>query len=269
MLLTRVWELLVGSLLSFWQINKSFEGKGGKIAQTLAFAGLVLILYGVFKFDKQTPFPSLFALIPVLGAALVIGFAREHCITGKILASKPLVAIGLISYSAYLWHQPLYAFARIKLLEKPSLLFMLSLAMVSLLLAFVSWRYVEAPFRTNSHTRKTIYSGAFVGMITCFLIGAVLHAGLGFESRFSLPKTLMQSMARVPAHCFDKLQAHNAKNWLCTIGQAEEQSKTFLVLGDSHMYAMLPGIEAWAKKLGLLVPMLVTLGAPLYWQSML
>ena len=75
--------------------------------------GLFLIFFSILVYNSHTPFPGLYALIPIIGTLLIICFANQNTITGKFLGSKALVSIGLISYSAYLWHQPLLAFARL------------------------------------------------------------------------------------------------------------------------------------------------------------
>lgn len=102
---TRAWELLAGSLIALWQL------RGGPRAQdrseTGAALGLAMILYGIFMFDEHTPFPSLWALLPVGGTALVLLFAAKDTLAARLLSLRVMVGIGLISYSAYLIHQPL------------------------------------------------------------------------------------------------------------------------------------------------------------------
>ncbi len=106
---TRAWELFAGSICAFLQF-----GKSQKTSNILSALGLTLIVFAIFFYDEFTPFPSLYALAPVGGTALIILFGTSGTWVARLLSTKPFVGIGLISYSAYLWHQPLFAFARIR-----------------------------------------------------------------------------------------------------------------------------------------------------------
>ena len=107
----RGWELLIGAMVAFDEFKSQSWGKKEKFGSFGALIGLALIAIPMFLFTDKTPFPGVNALLPTAGAALVIYFATQKNLAGRILGSKPLVGIGLISYSAYLWHQPLFAFA--------------------------------------------------------------------------------------------------------------------------------------------------------------
>src|SRR5690242_12063105 len=98
-------------------------------------------------FNGDMNFPGLPAVVPVCGAVLIILFCAPGTLAYSLLASRVPVAIGLISYSAYLWHQPLFALARIHSIETPSMALMLGLAALSLVLAWLTWTYVEQPVR--------------------------------------------------------------------------------------------------------------------------
>ncbi len=120
---TRGWELLIGAFIAFYlsQANRKVFGKG--LSEFGACLGLTLIFYAIFTFSKRTPFPGFYALIPTLGTTLVLLFATERTAAGKFLGNKVFVGIGLVSYSAYLWHQPLFAFARHNCFRNPTLFF--------------------------------------------------------------------------------------------------------------------------------------------------
>ena len=109
---TRVWELFAGSIAAFI-IHK----RGVQNNNVLSAFGLGAIIFSIFFYDKSTPFPSIYTLVPVIGVVLLILFADNKTYAAKLLSTKVFVGIGLISYSAYLWHQPLFAFARIRFLD--------------------------------------------------------------------------------------------------------------------------------------------------------
>ncbi len=107
--------------------------------------GLYLIAYSILFFDAKTPHPSFYTLLPIVGVALIIGFASKDELVGKVLGSKPLVLVGLVSYSAYLWHFPLFAFSRRE--ENPSNYDIVELNFLTFILATISYHFIERPFR--------------------------------------------------------------------------------------------------------------------------
>ena len=139
--LSRAWELFIGSLAAF-----IVQKKGVQKNNLLAAFGLAAILFSIFVYDETVPFPSLYTLVPVLGTALLVLYADKTTFVAKFLSTKVLVSVGLISYSAYLWHQPLFAFAKIRFHQTSDMTLMV-LSIMSILLAYFSWRYVETPFR--------------------------------------------------------------------------------------------------------------------------
>jgi hypothetical protein len=171
---TRAWELMAGALCALALDRRAPPGN-----DALAGLGLALILGAVMLFDRTTPFPSLWALAPVGGTALIVLFARPGGRVAQVLAWRPMVAVGLVSYSAYLWHQPLFAFARTALPGSPPAWLMLTLAAAALGLAALSWRFVEQPFRSP----RRIFVGA---QLPAALVPAmVLLAGIGVHGHLS------------------------------------------------------------------------------------
>src|SRR5690606_32434587 len=111
-------------------------------------------------FDSATPFPGWRALVPSIGTAVILAFLRPEGVLGRLLSLRAMVGIGLISYSAYLWHQPVFAYAHIAGL-RPGLMGAFSLVLTSLALAVLSWRYVERPFRNPAFlTRRGVFGWA-------------------------------------------------------------------------------------------------------------
>ncbi|MGB0960215.1 MAG: acyltransferase family protein [Halocynthiibacter sp.] len=166
---TRAWELFTGSICAFILQNREVKPHNG-----LSLLGIAAIVFAIFAYDESTPFPSLYTLVPIIGVVLVILFAGNGTITAKALSTKPCVGIGLISYSAYLWHQPIFAFTRLhqKSIDLP-LLQVSFLILLSFGLAYLSWRYIEKPFRNPRFlTRSFILS---LSAIILFFMAVIGH----------------------------------------------------------------------------------------------
>jgi peptidoglycan/LPS O-acetylase OafA/YrhL len=175
---TRGWELLIGVFAAFY-LKYSAHLKSHFANQMLSLLGFGMITYSIIFFNESTPFPSFYTLIPTIGTGLLILCAVPKTLVYKVLSLKFIVGIGLISYSAYLWHQPLLAFARHRLLGDVSNFILIGLCVTSLALAWFSWKFVEAPFREKDiFNRKSIfYSSALSVMIFCAL-GLFLHMNI-------------------------------------------------------------------------------------------
>ncbi len=155
---SRAWELAIGALIAFYFLYKKEHAqliaRHKKTSEFFGFIGILLITYSIAAFNQSTPFPSAYALIPTIGTALVITFSNSETIIGRLLGIKPLVGIGLISYSAYLWHQPIFVFARHKGLTESNTFVLLMLAVLSIALACFSWRFIEMPFRDKKRSAE-------------------------------------------------------------------------------------------------------------------
>ena len=180
----RAWELLAGSLIAFLLAERCELPSTPALRESLGLAGLALIVVAVFTFDRSTPFPSLYALVPTIGAVLIILFASQGTIAGKLLGSRLPVGIGLISFSAYLWHQPLFAFYRLLATHEPEKTTLLGLSLASLVLAYLTWRFVEKPFRVKGRfSRKAVLSTSAAVSVAFVLFGVAGHYNSGFPSR--------------------------------------------------------------------------------------
>jgi peptidoglycan/LPS O-acetylase OafA/YrhL len=160
---TRGWELLIGAFAAFYLSKVSRKEFSKGVSEFCGWLGVTLILYAVFAYSKTTQFPGLYALVPTLGTVLVILFATQQTTVAKFVGNRAFVGVGLISYSAYLWHQPLFAFARQRSLTEPSHTVFLVLSVLALVLAYFSWRYVEAPFRSKIRVKRSqVFTLAFL-----------------------------------------------------------------------------------------------------------
>lgn len=235
---TRAWELMAGALCAFASI-KPYSLRDN----ILSIAGLVAIAISVFVYDETIPFPSLFALVPVLGACAVIIFGRDGNTACNLLSVKPLVGVGLISYSAYLWHQPLFAFARVRSPAEPSSHIMLLLAISSLLLAYLSWRFVEMPVRARSV--GALSSSRSVIVMLSATATVLIAAGLAGHLNKGFPSRMSDSILRVISSsddgnarsgCLSELNSKVLPSQSCIYGN--EQKVHMALLGDSHAHAL-------------------------------
>jgi peptidoglycan/LPS O-acetylase OafA/YrhL len=182
----RAWELGVGALLAIFapQIARIAPRPGAAIAAM----GLLAVLGAICLIDGQDPFPGVYALPPVLGTAAIIACAGPGNLVGRLLSLRPMVGIGLISYSAYLWHQPLFALGRIRWMDAPPAWLLPALGALSLVLAWATWRYVERPFRISvakgGLPRSAIFTGAGVVGAAFIALGAGLTLSGGAPGRF-------------------------------------------------------------------------------------
>ena len=247
---SRAWELLLGSCVALYLSFNNTYKPSKSTKNTLSFLGLFLILYGVLYLDKNTPFPGVYALIPTIGASLIILYATNETITGKVLSNKILVSVGLLSYSAYLWHQPLFAFARHRSIDNPSQTTFLILSILTFVLAYFSWKYIEKPFREkNKFTKKQIFTYAACGSIFFIAIGVTGDLNKGFLSRFNLKEETKNSL--IPSNkglgCFDKSDVQNRSDWLCRLGK-ENKETSFFVFGDSHSLSFFNSLDEISNK---------------------
>lgn len=179
----RAWELLIGSFLA---ANPARRALPRGLTEALSGLGLLAILYAVFFYTSETRFPGATALLPCLGAALII-WSNDGVltVTGKCLASTPMVFIGLISYSLYLWHWPVLVFYRYWALGPIPMAQRLLLVAISFALAVLSWRFVETPFRKRVVFKKPSQIFTFGAATTAALClaGLIVFKGQGMPSR--------------------------------------------------------------------------------------
>jgi peptidoglycan/LPS O-acetylase OafA/YrhL len=194
----RAWELLVGSLIAIRHSRVVLEQRGSEWGASI---GVVALVLAIVVYNPQTPFPGLYALLPVFGTALVIHCATPATTVGRMLGLPFFVGIGLISYSVYLWHQPLYAFARIRSLGAPGDALLVSLAALSILLGWFSWRYVEKPFRGRTgFSRRAIFSMSGFAIIGAVGLSLLIHLNRGVPTRFEFDADITMSLAERTAY---------------------------------------------------------------------
>jgi peptidoglycan/LPS O-acetylase OafA/YrhL len=245
----RAWELLAGSLAAMAAARA--QSASPRVRQALAALGVALIATAVFGFDRTTPSPGFALLLPVLGTVLLLLWADARTAVGRLLAAPPLVGIGLVSYSVYLWHQPLLAFSRIALGTALPPAWRWGVIAASLLLAALTWRFVEQPFRSarRGERRTLVLAGAAS-------LAMVLVGGLGVLLAARMLATTSNEIAAAfeppprTTQCFDLPQGHARPDAWCAINSAAEARASFALFGDSHALQLLEGFEAAARTTG-------------------
>lgn len=257
---TRAWELLAGSIVALWPAK--YAPKGTLLRESLSWLGLAGIFSAMFMYDRETAFPGAAALLPCVGAALVIwangipNGASSPSLTsaGRILAFKPLVFIGLISYSLYLWHWPLLAFSHYWAFETLSLFYRIQVVTLSIVLAVLSWRFIETPFRRKQifGTQRSVLGFAGTGLATMVAAGGIIYFAHGLPQRLP-PEVVRFEAAKRDLVPIDNRDAKDvlADN-LAVLGKAKKDAPIdFLVWGDSHARAAQPAIELICRDLEL------------------
>lgn len=252
---SRAWELLLGSLMAFYLAGAYRMPLHTILENTLGIIGFSLILYSIFVFNNNTPSPSVFTLFPTIGTCLIILFASQKTMIGRFLGNWFLVKIGLISYSAYLWHQPVLAFARHNSLHDLTSSYLWLLVMLTLVLAYLTWKYIELPFR-NSHIikKQTLYKVMGVMALVLVLFGVFGRKTDGYRLAFRLDPNIM----KIEAQNLEVFEANVKKCWksidenpdvgaACKFGLTNFNPSVALV-GDSHAGALLRELDLYSQK---------------------
>lgn len=240
----RIWELLIGAFCALYFFQKPRD-LAPWVKQGLAMLGFLGLCGSILFFDETTPTPSLYTLIPTGATALIILFATQGTFVEKILSFRLFVGIGLISYSAYLWHQPLLVFVRHNLLEETPRVLILGLLLLTFILAFLSWRFIERPFRNRQFlSRKQVFSFSFIGLAIMFSLGFIGHHNDGFWNR--APEKVAKIIEAIDTQNQDRdlvCQRYilNGKKFGCSIGNKENIKGA--IIGDSHTYALWGGLD--------------------------
>jgi len=247
---SRSWELLAGALLALnvlpiWP---------RPIAVAASWLGLACVIAATLMFDSETPFPGYAALLPVAGAVLLIhsGTGSSHRFSANALLSLgPAVFVGLISYSLYLWHWPLVVFTKYYFIRDLTVLDQIMIAAASIAAAYLSWRFVEQPYRRRevAGRRPMLFGQAASAMAIASVIGVILYERQGFPDRFPpAVAAIERDRAHVPFHRHCAAETL-ARDNVCIRGH-EDRTPDFMLLGDSHGISIAPAVFAAAEKVG-------------------
>ena len=248
---TRAWELLLGGLLVLLPLHST---QYRALAEVVSLAGLATITYCVIKYDSSIVFPGMSAVPPTLAtAALIWANGRHNTIVKQLLSLQPMVWVGLISYSLYLWHWPLIAFARYSAIDELVLTDKLLLISASVILAYFSWKFIETPFRKKQllvTNKKMLYS-AFASILIVAVVGQQIRMAKGFPLRlpeYARNYAIGAIWSKDQKECYKLNQAGE----LCRFGTNDTSKPELFFWGDSHAAALLPGVIEKTKEHGLI-----------------
>lgn len=251
---TRVWELLVGSLAAIMMLKVNFSVVNNRYKSFFALLGFAFILISIFWFDKATPFPSVYALLPVFGTALVLSFSSAHNFIGKLLALKVLVAIGICSYSIYLWHQPIFVFLRNLSVDDLSVGYYFLAILFTCVLSVFTLYFIEYPFRKIKMKRNSILLASLGLLIVLAGIGFVGRYFNGFENR--LNPIEVQQLAYYENYrsesrrerCFFSSSSKEMDGFAPECYGDNKLSPKLFLIGDSHAAALYQSVATTRPK---------------------
>ena len=247
---TRFYEMGLGALLAIYMLRHPQRFNDQKYARKL---GVVCILVPLFMYHKGLSFPSFYPLLPIIGTLLIIADSSKEGFIYRILSAKPLVKIGVYSYSLYLWHWPIHVLMAWHLAELSSLIFNIIYLSSTMILGYLSYTYIENPLRNPEFYRTTkrkiaVGSSALVTGICLFLL--TLN---GNNSLLSMPNLVLtkyeNALPEEPFRqaCTDYKRLHGEYK-ICTVSASPDAQYSILIWGDSHGSSLLSAVSNLSDK---------------------
>ena len=243
---SRMWELIAGSLLAYYEIIKGKQiSKYPLLNSTCLSLGFFFVIFAIIFGKEHFPHPSFYTLIPVTGVCLIIWFSNRDAIITKILSSKLLVGIGLISYSLYLWHYPIFSLLRVSgNFPKDDIFKGICVIIILILLSTFSYFFIEKPTRNKTHKFKYIIS--FILIIFSILVSAnlIIIKTDGYKNRLA---EILQNIDSKKCDlnfetCFNLLKDSNKE--ICPdVNNCKfntSSKKKIYIVGDSHAQRLIP-----------------------------
>lgn len=225
---SRLWELLTGSCIFF--VEKEKKIKINKFTKLLPKVGIFIIFFSVILFNDRTFHPSIKTFLPVSGIFLIIFFSKQNELITKILSSRILVNLGLISYSLYLWHYPVLIFSKNLFVNINIIIILLIILTISML----SYKFIEKPFRNRKATsyKKTLIFISVISIIICSISFNFL-LNKGHEKRFNYNLENFELDNKIYSDEWSLKQ----KNYFSGVDRnfnMNDNKKNILIIGDSH-----------------------------------
>jgi len=247
---TRAWELLAGAWIGYFSIKNPVKFRSAHVY--FQFVGVLLLIIPVLFYDEGVHHPGLATMIPVSGAMILLLYGASENSLRRIFSNRFSVGVGLISYSLYLVHQPLFAFAKHVSIAELSRGDYLVLIVVSFVLAFVSYKLVETPFRNkNLVSNKLFYTVTVFFVLVLSAVGLAGHVSGGYPARFDSSFEPIFAAQKNIEPTVDGIQCHGTfPESLCTIGASENDSPNWALIGDSHAGAFGHALDEMLKEIG-------------------
>ena len=254
---TRVWELLAGSILAYFEITGRGEGVGVRFKYKilnliLPSVGLFLIGYSILFFNDTMFHPSFYTLYPIMGVCFIIWFSNKNELITKILSTKLFVGIGLISYSLYLWHYPIFAFARVNQFIEGNFINKIMIGLVIFILSFISYYFVERFFRNKKNNFYKIFKLIFflILIILMFIIFIIIKDGKVNKTNVFIEKYISSALYR--EKCKFSSNNYNFYNEIFFkkefLNCKKKYNEFILILGDSHSRTLFNSISKISSK---------------------
>jgi peptidoglycan/LPS O-acetylase OafA/YrhL len=232
---TRMWELLAGSILAYFEIKLGHRSKNKTLNLILPLIGLILIITTIVFFKFHFPHPSFYTLPSILGTCLIIWFGNEKDFTSKLLSSKIFVTLGLVSYSLYLWHYVIFSYDYIVEFSGNDLSKKFLLIVVSLSLSLITYYFIEKPARNKNNKFNLIITIIFLFYFILIVLNIFIIQNNGFNKRLpdilknnnvskdTIINLLKNSELKICHNNIDMCIFNNSSN------------KKIHIIGDSHM----------------------------------
>lgn len=247
---SRAWELMAGALASFVPASR-YQARNN----VLSLGAAMVLITSFFVLDDAGGWSPLGAVLPVIAAAVILVFGGRGTLLARILSVRPLSLIGKISYSAYLWHQPVMVFARIRSPEEPALSTMLALGLLSFVLAYFSWRYVEEPLRRSHGPRIVAWRPLVTGLgLSLMLLASLGIAGQvthGLPSRLPEAVTEMENQSAWSRNCMFTQEGGMPSFPITRCLFNEENPTRYAIWGDSVASSISPTLAAALDQKGI------------------
>jgi len=237
---TRMWELLTGSIMAYFEITLGHRSKNKTLNLIFPTIGLILIGHSILFFNDRIFHPSFYTLSPIIGVCLIIWFSNKDELVTKILSIKLFVGIGLVSYSLYLWHYPIFAFARIIEFSQGSLFYKLLLGIIIIILSIFSYYFVERPARNKKNKFKVVLSLSLILIFVLIILNINIVQKDGYKDR--LPEIFQKDLSEQPWALLKNSDGEQCHNNVKKCKFNTSSNKKIYVIGDSHMAAIISNL---------------------------